>query len=89
MNHAFIQFVGRRCLMALGVISALGWTSAWAQDAAFPNGPITLLVPNPPGGASDINARILAEPWSLVLKQPVVVQHKPGMGGAKIGRAHV
>ena len=56
--------------------------------SAFPNGPITLLVPNPPGGASDINARILAEPWSAVLKQPVVVLHKPGMGGA-IGAAQV
>ena len=58
-----------------------------AQDA-FPSGPITLLVPNPPGGASDINARILADPWSSVLKQPVVVVHKPGMGGA-IGAAQV
>ena len=47
-----------------------------------------LLVPNPPGGASDINARILADPWSSVLKQPVVVVHKPGMGGA-IGAAQV
>ena len=44
--------------------------------------------PNPPGGASDINARILADPWSSVLKQPVVVVHKPGMGGA-IGAAQV
>ena len=41
-----------------------------------------------PGGASDINARILADPWSSVLKQPVVVVHKPGMGGA-IGAAQV
>jgi tripartite-type tricarboxylate transporter receptor subunit TctC len=58
-----------------------------AQDT-FPNGPITLLVPNSPGGAADINARILAEPLSTVLKQPVLVVHKPGMGGA-IGTAQV
>ncbi len=73
----------------MGVLAGFVWAVAplWAQDA-FPNGPITLLVPNPPGGASDINARILAEPWSAVLKQPVVVLHKPGMGGA-IGAAQV
>ena len=73
----------------MGVLAGFVWAVAplWAQDA-FPSGPITLLVPNPPGGASDINARILAEPWSAVLKKPVVVLHKPGMGGA-IGAAQV
>lgn len=75
----------------LSTLAGLGLTAglpALAQDAGFPVGPITLLVPNPPGGASDINARILVEPWSAVLKQPVVVINRPGMGGA-IGAAQV
>jgi tripartite-type tricarboxylate transporter receptor subunit TctC len=45
-------------------------------------------VPNPPGGSSDINARILSEPLSAALKQPVVILNRPGLGGA-IGAAQV
>lgn len=75
----------RRALGAAGL--ALLAAAACAQDA-FPTGPVTLVVPNPPGGASDINARLLVEPWSAALKQPVVIINKPGMGGA-IGTAQV
>jgi tripartite-type tricarboxylate transporter receptor subunit TctC len=57
-------------------------------DEPYPNKPISLIAANPPGGASDINARILVEPWSSVLKQPVVVVNRPGAGGA-IGAAQV
>ncbi len=77
----------RRCTVGVLVGLFCAAVPAWAQDA-FPSGPVTLLVPNAPGGAADINARILAEPLSSVLKQPVVVVHKPGMGGA-IGAAQV
>jgi len=59
----------------------------WA-DEPYPNRPINIIVANPPGGASDINARILSEPWSNVLKQPLVVVNRPGAGGA-IGAAQV
>lgn len=79
----------RHALAALAALSLpLGGGRALAQDAPFPAGPVTLVVPNPPGGASDINARILAEPWSAALRQPVVVVNRPGMGGA-IGAAQV
>ncbi len=88
MIHARTSDARRRMAWALGALAIFISPHAWAQEPAFPTGPITLLVPNPPGGASDINARILAEPWSSVLKQAVVVQHKPGMGGA-IGAAQV
>lgn len=88
MNNSLTSNARRRMNWALGALAIFLSPYAWSQDAAFPTGPITLLVPNPPGGASDINARILAEPWSSVLKQAVVVQHKPGMGGA-IGAAQV
>lgn len=87
MKSRYLPGLSRR--WAVGVLTGLVWAVApLAAQEAFPSGPITLLVPNPPGGASDINARILAEPWSAVLKQPVVVLHKPGMGGA-IGAAQV
>ncbi len=70
---------------SVALLAATG--AALAQDQ-FPTGTVSIIVPNPPGGASDINARLLAEPWSNTLKQTVLVLNKPGMGGA-IGAAQV
>jgi tripartite-type tricarboxylate transporter receptor subunit TctC len=57
-------------------------------DDPYPNRPINLIVPNPPGGSSDANARVLSELLQKTLKQPVVVQFKPGVGG-QIGNSFV
>ncbi len=51
-----------------------------AQAAEFPNRPITLVVPNSPGGAVDILARMLSEKLQEKLGQTVVVIYKPGAG---------
>jgi tripartite-type tricarboxylate transporter receptor subunit TctC len=52
---------------------------ACAQN--FPDRPITLVVPNPPGGLVDTSARLLSEPLARVIGQPVVVDNKPGASG--------
>jgi tripartite-type tricarboxylate transporter receptor subunit TctC len=83
-----MHFTRRQSLAALALAATIGASPVVLAQDAFPSSPITLIVPNPPGGASDINARILAEPWSAVLKQPVVIVNRPGMGGA-IGAAQV
>ena len=59
---------------------ALAYGLAGAQ-AAFPNKPITLIVPNPPGGLVDGSARLLGDPLSRVLNQPVIIDNKGGASG--------
>jgi tripartite-type tricarboxylate transporter receptor subunit TctC len=48
---------------------------------AFPNRPITLIVPFPPGGSTDVAARIAADHMSRTLGQQIVVQNVSGAGG--------
>ena len=57
-------------------------TGAAAQP--FPSRPLRLIVPQPPGGGFDMVARTVAEPFSAVIGQPVVVENRPG-GGTVIG----
>ncbi|HZT62888.1 MAG TPA: tripartite tricarboxylate transporter substrate binding protein [Burkholderiales bacterium] len=62
-------------------MTALFAATAWAQSPQYPNRSIRLLVPNPPGGASDTIARIVAPGLSVALGQPVVVENRPGSNG--------
>jgi tripartite-type tricarboxylate transporter receptor subunit TctC len=49
-------------------------------QAPFPSKPVTIIVPNAPGGAIDILARLMEKNLSETWKQPVIVQYKPGAG---------
>lgn len=53
---------------------------AWAQDS-WPNRPIKIVVPFPPGGTSDQVARLLATPASITLKQPLIIENRAGSNG--------
>jgi tripartite-type tricarboxylate transporter receptor subunit TctC len=54
--------------------------SAFAQNK-FPERPITIVVPSAPGGSTDFTARLIAEPLSRALGQPVVIENKAGATG--------
>lgn len=56
--------------------------AAQGQTADWPNRPIRLISPFPPGGAADLTARIMADELSGVLRQSVVVENRTGVGGA-------
>jgi tripartite-type tricarboxylate transporter receptor subunit TctC len=58
-----------------------------AQEV-FPNKPIRLVVPYPPGGTGDSVARILAPAWSDLLKQTIIVENRGG-AGSNIGADYV
>jgi tripartite-type tricarboxylate transporter receptor subunit TctC len=73
----------RRTLLALAAASATAalapFGSAMAQ--AYPNRPITMIVPWPAGGSTDRHLRALAEIASKHLGQTIVIENKPGAGG--------
>jgi tripartite-type tricarboxylate transporter receptor subunit TctC len=59
-----------------------------AQAQTYPDRTVTIIVPWAPGGSTDILARIVAEHLRQSLKQPVVVENRPGASG-NIGSAAV
>ena len=65
-----------------GAAGLLGLSSVCVAQSAYPTRPIPLVVPAPPGGGTDVFARLLGELVEPVLKQKVVIENKAGAGGS-------
>ncbi len=66
---------------AFAVFAAFALLSGAAAAQTYPDHPVTLLVPFPPGGATDAIARIIQEPLQKSLGQPIVIENIGGAGG--------
>jgi tripartite-type tricarboxylate transporter receptor subunit TctC len=74
-------------LVLIGAALAAAFTPAHAQEAsrvqeAWPQQPVTIIVPFSAGGSTDVLARIVAQHMQIKLGHPVVVQNRSGAGGA-------
>ena len=82
MNPSNLQ--RRRVVRALSIAATgigLPWT-AQAQSAAYPDKPVRFVVPYPPGGGTDVIARIVQERFQALLGQPILIDNKGGAGGS-------
>lgn len=72
-------------------LAALAWTAVMPVGQAqepYPTRPITIVVPYAPGGQGDVMARVVGERLSVSLKQPVIVENRPG-ASATLGTKRV
>ena len=68
-------------LMRVALLAFATLFASTAPAQQYPNKPIRLIVPNAPGGAPDLTARVLGQKLSERLGQPIVVENRPGSNG--------
>ena len=71
----------RRTIYELLVLLTFLFTSAFVWAADYPVRPVSVLVAFPPGGTSDVLARIVTRKLEEILGQPFIIENRPGAGG--------
>jgi tripartite-type tricarboxylate transporter receptor subunit TctC len=82
-SSPLLNFLSRRSLALASTAALLGFASAgaFAQGPAFPSKPITMVVPFPPGGPTDLVARVLAQKLGEQMGQSILVDNRGGANG--------
>lgn len=75
---ALRSFLSACALMAL----ALFQPGAALAQANYPDKPVRFIVPYPPGGGTDVIARIVQDRFQALLGQPIIIDNKGGAGGS-------
>src|SRR5436190_433292 len=77
--------------LVLAALFAFAWPTAVSSQPSWPDKPVRFIVPLPPGGPSDIVLRSALQKMQATLKQPLVLENKPGaagnLGAAEAARA--
>ena len=81
-SHAHRSLLGRILRVCTVLSLALAAPLAALADAAYPDKPIKFVVPYPPGGGTDVVARIVQQRLQAALGQPIVIDNKGGAGGS-------
>jgi tripartite-type tricarboxylate transporter receptor subunit TctC len=81
-------FLRRMTLAALACAGLVALVPSASAQNAWPDKPIRVVLPFPPGGPSDIVIRLASEKMQAVLKQAIVIDNRPGAGG-NLGSAEV
>jgi tripartite-type tricarboxylate transporter receptor subunit TctC len=79
----------RRTITLLSIACVVALVGLQSAQAAFPDRPIKIVVPSPPGGPPDIMARLLTDEMSKSLGQAVIVENRAGGAGGLIGAKSV
>jgi tripartite-type tricarboxylate transporter receptor subunit TctC len=79
---AFNPTIFRVSRYAIGLLLIFGFHFPLLAQTSFPSKPLRIVVPFPPGGSTDILARVIAQKMSDILEQPVLVDNKAGASGA-------
>ena len=88
VSTPFRPFNGVRSACAVvALVTSFAVNLPARAQSDYPNRPIHLIVPYGPGGVADVNMRIVAGKLSDRLKQPVVVENRPGAGGIVAAKA--
>ena len=75
----------KKLFMAAAAVPLLVAVTGAAQAQMYPSKPIQLIVTWPPGGSTDVIARLLSDPLGKVLGQPVAVVNRNKGGGGSLG----
>lgn len=76
-----MRFIALGASFAIAAVAGAVHAQGAGSVEAFPERPITIVVPYPAGGATDFTARVIAEPMARLLGKQVIVENKPGASG--------